>query len=119
MKKTQSELAFIVAKPIKLEQLTVDFNIAENEPVLFEGVMYHGGDGSVTSIDKYVRLNRLSGETNHTIWGADKTDNVLTDIQVDQLMLTIGEKASANKFTLKNRQLALESSTTIEEVEAI
>ena len=119
MKKTQSELAFIVAKPIKLQQLTVDFNIAENEPVLFEGVMYHGGDGSVTSIDKYVRLNRLAGETNHTIWGADKTDNVLTDIQVDQLMLTIGEKASANKFTLKNRQLALESSTTIEEVEAI
>ena len=119
MKKTQSELAFIVAKPIKLQQLTVDFNIAENEPVLFEGVMYHGGDGSVTSIDKYVRLNRLAGETNHTIWGADKTDNVFTDIQVDQLMLTIGAKASANKFALKNRQLALESATTIEEVEAI
>lgn len=119
MQRTESELAFIVAKPLKLEQLTVDFDIAENEPVLFEGVLYHGGDDSITSIDKYVRLNRLSGETNHTIWGVNKLDNVLTDTQVDNLILTIGVKASSNKFVLKNRQLALESATTIEDINAI
>lgn len=107
------------AKAKKLPTLEKDFLESESQVVLYNGVNYKGGDNSVTSIDKYVRLNRLAGNTSHTIWDAQKIDHVLTDAEVDGLILTIGASSSANQFVLKNRELALSNATTIAEVDLV
>ena len=111
--------ALTKASELKLKEIESDFIKAEELPVTYNGSNYAGGDESATSIDKYVRLNRLAGNTTHTIWDADKIDHVLTDAEVDGLILTVGASASANKFAMKNRKLAVFNATTVAEVEAI
>lgn len=99
------------AKDNKLAQILSDYEIAEVVPVLYNGTYYNGGEESATSIDKYVRLNRRASITSHTIWDVGNVDTTLTDTQADELLLAIGSTSSVNKFTLKNRKLALKEIT--------
>ena len=107
------------AKASKLQQIEADYIASEEQAVTVAGVIYSGGMGSVEAIDGYVRLNRLAGSTTHNIWDVNGTEHTLTDSQVDGVILAIGVQASANKFTKKNRKVALVVATTIAEVEVI
>ena len=81
--------------------------------------MLSGGADSATAIDSYIRLNRLVGNTSHNIWDINGVEHILTDAEVDVLLVNIGSEASTNKFTKKNRKVALAVATTIAEVEVI
>lgn len=95
------------AKDKKLQTIYADYTTAENTPVPYNGIYFNGGDESATSIDKYVRLNRLAKNTTHSIWDVNNVEHSLTDTEADSLILAIGSQASVNKFTLKNRKVAL------------
>ena len=107
------------AKASKLQQIEDDYIASEEQTVEVSGVIYSGGTSSVEAIDSYVRLNRLAGNTTHNIWDVNGTEHTLTDIEADSVILAIGIQASINKFTKKNRKVALSIATTITEVEAI
>ena len=106
-------------KASKLQQIEDDYIALEEQTVEVSGVIYSGGMSSVEAIDGYVRLNRLAGSTTHNIWDVNGVEHILTDSQVDGVILAIGVQASANKFTKKNRKVALVVATTIAEVEVI
>lgn len=116
--RSEAEL-LVVAKEDKLAQIEADFNLAELQSVSYLGFNYIGGIESVTAIDGYVRLNRITGATTHTIWDVIGVEHSLSDTEANGLLLAIGSQASLNKFTKKNRKLALDSATTILEVEAV
>jgi len=116
--KTDAEL-LEQAKASKLQQIEDDYIASEEQTVEVSGVIYFGGMSSVEAIDSYVRLNRLAGATTHNIWDINGTEHTLTDIEADSVILAIGVQASTNKFTKKNRKVALAVATTIAEVEAI
>lgn len=107
------------AKSSKLQQIEDDYIASEEQTVEVSGVVYSGGMSSVEAIDSYVRLNRLAGNTTHNIWDVNGVEHSLTDSEVDGVILAIGVQASTNKFTKKNRKVALAVATTIAEVEAI
>lgn len=107
------------AKVSKLQQIEDDYIVSEEQTVEVSGVVYYGGMSSAEAIDSYVRLNRLAGNTTHNIWDVNGVEHSLTDSEVDGVILAIGIQASANKFTKKNRKVALAVATTITEVEAI
>lgn len=107
------------AKASKLQQIEDDYIASEEQTVKVSGVIYSGGTSSVEAIDSYVRLNRLAVNTNHSIWDANGVEHSLTDSEVDGVILAIGVQASTNKFTKKNRKVALAVATTIAEVEVI
>ena len=107
------------AKASKLQQIEDDYIASEEQTVEVSGVIYSGGMSSVEAIDSYVRLNRLAGNTTHNIWDVNGTEHTLTDVEADSVILAIGVQASTNKFTKKNRKVALAVATTITEVEAI
>ena len=107
------------AKASKLQQIEADYIASEEQAVTVACVIYSGGMSSVEAIDGYVRLNRLAGSTTHNIWDVNGVEHILTDSQVDGVILAIGVQASANKFTKKNRKVALVVATTIAEVEVI
>ena len=109
-------------KTVKLEQIQEDFTTAEETPIPFSvnstEYVFYGGEDSVTSIDKYVRLAQLAGQTEFTIWDTFGIDHILTLEEVNNLIITIGYQAHSNKVTKKNRKLAVTLATTIAEVEA-
>ena len=107
------------AKVSKLIEIQDDFALAEEQPVIVNTVSYYGGADSATAIDSYIRLNRLVGNTSHNIWDINGVEHILTDAEVDVLLVNIGSEASTNKFTKKNRKVALAVATTIAEVEVI
>ena len=107
------------AKASKLQQIEEDYMSSEEQTVEVSGVIYFSGTSSVEAIDSYVRLNRLTGTTTHNIWDVNGTEHSLTDSEVDGVILAIGIQASTNKFTKKNRKVALAVATTIAEVEAV
>lgn len=108
-----------VAKEDKLAQVEADFTLSESQSVSYLGFNFIGGIDSVTAIDGYIRLDRMAGITTHNIWDVNGIEHSLSDAEADGLLLTIGSQASINKFTKKNRKLALDSATTILEVEAV
>lgn len=116
--RSEAEL-LAVAKEDKLSQIEADFTLAELQSVSYLGFEFIGGIESVTSIDGYVRLNRIAGITIHNIWDVNGVEHNLSDAEADGLLLAIGSQASLNKFTKKNRKLALDSATTLAEVEAV
>ena len=107
------------AKDKKLIEIENDYMTDENTPVIYNEISFIGGGESVSSIDKYVRLNRLAGNTEHTIWDANKVDRVLSDNAVNELMLAIGGESSANQFRLKDRKKAVYEAIKIEDLEGI
>lgn len=109
----------VVAKEDKLTQIEADFNLAESQSVNYLGFNYIGGIDSVTATDGYVRLNRIAGATTHNIWDVNGVEHSLSDTEANGLLLAIGGQASLNKFTKKNRKLALDGAISIAEVEAI
>ncbi|MFA5669913.1 MAG: hypothetical protein WCX83_00200 [Candidatus Cloacimonas sp.] len=108
-----------VAKEYKLAQIESDYILAESQSVSYLGFNFIGGAESVTAIEGYVRLNRMASAVTHNIWDVNGIEHSLTDAESDGLLLTIGSQASINKFTKKNRKVALAVATTIAEVEAI
>ena len=106
-------------KASKLKQIEDDYIASEEQTVEVSGVIYYGGTSSVEAIDSYVRLNRLAGNTTHNVWDVNGVEHSLTDSEVDGVILAIGVQASTNKFTKKNRKVALAVATTIAEVEVI
>ena len=108
-----------VAKEDKLAQIESDYILAELQSVSYLGFNFIGGTESVEAIDSYVRLDRMAGITTHNIWDVNGIEHSLTDVEADGLLLTIGSQASINKFTKKNRKVALSIATTIAEVDAI
>jgi len=118
MRRTKQEIELMILKKVKREQILKEFLAEEKTPVEFplsSGVFFKGGNTSITAIDKYVRLNRLAGNTTHTIWDVDKVDHLLTDTEINNLILTLGANTSTSNFKLKNRKLALVNATTISE----
>ena len=107
------------AKASKLQQIEDDYITSEEQAVEVSGVVYSGGMSSAEAIDSYVRLNRLAGNATHNIWDVNGVEHSLTDAEADAVILAIGQQASANKFTKKNRKVALAVATTIAEVEAV
>lgn len=116
--RSEAEL-LVVSKEDKLSQIEADFILAESQSVSYLGFNFIGGIESVTAIDGYVRLNRISGVDTHTIWDVNGVNHSLSDTEANELLLAIGGQASLNKFTKKNRKLALDSATLIVEVNAI
>ena len=115
-----SEVELLIrAKGDKLSQIESDYTAAELQTVSYLGFNFAGGAESVASIDGYVRLNRLAGVTVHNIWDTNGTEHSLTEAEVDGLILAIGGQTSINKFTKKNRKLALLAATSIIEVDVI
>ena len=106
-------------KVTKLTQIESDFNIAESQLITVNSIVYQGGRDSVEAIDSYVRLRRLNGLNTHFIWDYQGTETELTDIQADAVLIAIGNASSTNKFTKKNRKVAVAVATTIAEVEAV
>jgi hypothetical protein len=107
------------AKAIKSTQIEDDYNLAESQTVEVKLITYKGGNDSVVAIDSYVRLNRLAGATTHDVWDVNGTETPLSDADADAVIIAIGSQASVNKFTKKNRKVALSKATTIAEVEVI
>jgi len=107
------------AKELKLTEIDNDFNSAENTPVDYLDRKFFGGAESVTSIDAFVRLTKLAEGTTFTIWDIDGTEHDFSETEANGLILAIGMQASANKFTKKNRKVALNLAKTIEEVSEI
>lgn len=116
---TQQDNLLEQTKSEKLLQIKADFNLAELQTVPYLGFEFVGGIESVTSIDGYVRLNRIAGITIHSIWDVNGVEHNLSDAEADGLLSAIGSQASANKFTKKNRKVALANATTLAEVEAV
>ena len=107
------------SKVVKLKQIEEDFKDSESAVVSYLGFDFYGGIDSARAIDEYVRLNRLAGIDVHVVWDSSKADHVMTDAEVDGLILTIGAVASTNKFLKKNRKASLNKAITIAEVELI
>lgn len=116
--KTEVEL-IQVAKEDKLAQIEADYTLAESQTVSYLGFNFIGGTESITAIDGYVRLNRIAGITTHNVWDVNRIEHSLSDVEADGLLLAIGSQTSINKFTKKNRKMALINATTIAEVDAI
>ena len=105
-----------IAKTAKLTEIEDDFTQAESQSVTYLGADFIGGQDSVQSIDGYVRLVQLAGGTTFTIWDAQGADHNFTEAEVSGLILAIGGQTSINKFTKKDRKVALAAATTVNEV---
>ena len=107
------------AKASKLIQIEDDFNLAESIPITYNLIDFYGGAESAESINYYVTLNRLKGVATHSIWDITGTEHNLDDVEASELLILVGNQASTNKFTKKNRKVAVTNATTVLEVDAI
>ena len=106
-------------KTAKLKEIEDDFIDAEATPIDYNNFKFVGGYDSVMSIDAYVRLTILGEGGVFTIWDVNGTEHDFTEVEVSGLILAIGSQASINKFTKKNRKVALFKAETIDEVSAV
>ena len=107
------------AKATKLNQIELDYNTTDSEPITLNGTIYFGGSESAKSIRDYVDGNRLEGITTHNIWDINGTEKSHTDAEAKAVVIAIGDASSVNDFNKKNRKVALAIASTILEVEAV
>lgn len=107
------------AKQAKREEIEKTFLDSESTPVLYNNVLFAGGESSVDSIDKYVRLMDLAGLTSYNIWDVNGDEHLFNKAEVTQLILAIGMQTAANKFVRKDRLVALAQAQTTFDVKAV
>ena len=95
------------SKDTKLIAIDEEFTLAESTPINYLGNSFNGGSESASSIDKYVRLNRLAGLANHTIWDINNANVSMSDSEADELLLAIGSASSTSLFTRKDKRKAV------------
>jgi len=110
----------IKAKEVKLAEIDSDFNLAESQTVLVNGITYSGGASSARDIRDYIDFITEEGiSTEYNLWDINGTETPLTLTQANEVKIAIAKMASENKFAKKNRKVALELASTLAEVEAV
>lgn len=110
-----------MAKTAKLKEIEDDYLVAEEIPVIINHasigeITYYGGCMSARSIRDYIDLNRLNSVIVHKIWGINKLKVDHSEAEADEVMITVGGRASIDKNYKNDRERAVLVATSIAEV---
>ena len=116
------EVLLAQSKAIKLKEIGLDYIATDSEVVKVTHtahgeITYIGGSDSAKSVRDYIDGNRLEGTTTHNIWDINGTETEHTDAEADSVLIALNSKARTDKFTKKNRKVAVAVATTIADVE--